>query len=81
MGLTVEEHKVVGPKQLVGDIDNAGLDVAGGVQDLAGKVACGGDNDEPAAMDGRLVPARQVKQSLYRESFALRRQLDSLVED
>lgn len=38
MGLAVEEHPVGGAKELVGGVDNAGLNVSGGVEDLTGHI-------------------------------------------
>jgi hypothetical protein len=46
MSLAIEEDPVGRTKEFVGDINDAGLDVGGGVEDLAGHVACRGNNDE-----------------------------------
>ena len=56
----VEEDEVVVSEELGGDVDDAGLDVAGRVEDLARKVAGGGDDNEPgecvlATEDGEII--------------------------
>ena len=50
VGLAVQEDEVIGSEELVGDIDDAGLDVRGRVEDLAGHVPGRGDDDEPVAV-------------------------------
>lgn len=47
VGFAVEEDPVLGAEELVGGIDDAGLDEVGRVEDLAGHVTGRGDNDEP----------------------------------
>jgi hypothetical protein len=47
VGLAVEEDEVVVSEELGGDIDDARLDVAGRVEDLAREVAGGSDDNEP----------------------------------
>ena len=47
VGLAVEEDPVLRAEELVGGIDDAGLDEGGRVEDFAGHVAGRGDNDEP----------------------------------
>ena len=47
VGLAVEEDPVLGAEELVGGIDDAGLDEGRRVEDLAGNVAGRADNDEP----------------------------------
>ena len=50
VGLTVEEDPVVGAKELVGNIDDARLDVHRGIEHLTGHVSGRSDNDEPGAI-------------------------------
>jgi hypothetical protein len=47
VGLAVEEDPVLGAEELVGGIDDAGLDKVGRVEDLAGHITGRSDNDEP----------------------------------
>lgn len=49
VGFAVEEDPAVGAEELVGHVDDAGPGEGGGVEDLAGHVACGGDDDEPGS--------------------------------
>lgn len=44
--LAVQEDPVLGAEELDGDVDDARLHVRGGVEDLTGHVAGGGDDDE-----------------------------------
>lgn len=46
VSLAIEEDPVGRTEEFVGDVNDAGLDVGGRVEDLAGHVACRGDNDE-----------------------------------
>lgn len=55
VGLAVEEDPVVVAEKLVGDIDDTGLDVGRGVEDLAGKISGGGNDDEPAERRGLVL--------------------------
>ena len=45
--LAIEKDPICRPEQLLRNINHARLDVSGGVEDLAGHVASGGDNNEP----------------------------------
>lgn len=47
VGGTIEENPIIGAEQLVGDIDDAGLDITGAVEDLTGHIASRGNDDEP----------------------------------
>jgi len=46
VGLSVEEDPVVVSKQLGGNIDDSGLDISRGVEDLASHIASGSDNNK-----------------------------------
>lgn len=47
VGLAIEEHPVVGAQKLVSDIDDARLNIGGGVEHLASHVTGRGDDNEP----------------------------------
>lgn len=50
VGLAVQEHPVVGTEELVGDIDDAGLDKGGSVEHLTGHITGRGNDDKPAQL-------------------------------
>ena len=47
VGLAVQEHPVIRSEEFMGDIDDARLDVARGVEDLPGHVTGRGDDNKP----------------------------------